>query len=219
MDKYLRKRYLIMKFRTITKKELIWLLVSVITLGFCLSFLDRVALGIEPFTMFNLSISKKLHMSLGNWQVLLNCLFFIPVLLYARDQIGLGTFANMILVGYSFDFFSWINHKLIPDPVYEPLYAKILIMIPILAIFIFAVSVYMSIQQGTAPYDAIPYILHRKIAKVPFKIIRITWDFSFCMLGVLLGAKPGIVTFIIVFALGPTISYTSEHLISKLLNK
>ena len=37
------KEDLIMKFRNVSKKELFWLLLSVIILGFCLSFLDKTS--------------------------------------------------------------------------------------------------------------------------------------------------------------------------------
>ena len=206
-----------MKFKSITKIEFIWLLLSVITMGFCLSFLDRTALGTDPCTMFNLVMADLLHISLGNWQALFNSRLFIFVFLFAKDQIGWGTIANMFLVGYSFDFFSWLNHKLLSDALFQNMVARILITFPILALFILAASIYISIQQGTAPYDAIPFILHKKLNKLSFKVVRMGWDISVFILGFLLGSKAGIVTIIMAFAFGPAIAYTQKHIISKLI--
>ena len=206
-----------MKFKSITKVEFMWLLLSVITMGFCLSFLDRTALGTDPCTMFNLGMADLLHISLGNWQALFNSVLFLFVFLYAKDQIGWGTITNMFLVGYSFDFFSWLNHKLLPDTLFQNMAARILITFPILALFILVASIYISIPQGTVPYDAIPFILQKKLKKVSFRVVRMGWDISAFLIGLLLGAKAGIVTVIMAFAFGPAIAYTQKHIISKLI--
>lgn len=206
-----------MKFMTINKKELFWLILSVITMGFCLSFLDRTALGTDPCTTFNLGISHLWGVSLGNWQALFNCVLFVLVWFFAKEQIGWGTIANMFLVGYSFDFFSWINSILFPIGFFQPMYIRILITIPALALFILAVAVYIGIQQGTSPYDAIPYIINKKCPKIPFKLVRMGWDISFCILGILLGSRVGIVTLIMAFTLGPAITYAEKNIIAKLI--
>ena len=89
-----------MKFKSITKVEFMWLLLSVITMGFCLSFLDRTALGTDPCTMFNLGMADLLHISLGNWQALFNSVLFLFVFLYANDQIFLITITNIFFLVY-----------------------------------------------------------------------------------------------------------------------
>ncbi|MBQ8597276.1 MAG: hypothetical protein IJ409_05765 [Lachnospiraceae bacterium] len=212
-----------MKFRTITKKEFVWLIIAVVIMGLCVSFLDKTALGTDPCTMFNLGMADRLGMSFGNWQALFNCILFIFVFFFARNQIGWGTLANMFLVGYSYDFFTWLNSKWIPDEIYTHVSVRILITIPVLAVFILAASLYIAIQQGTAPYDAFPYILHNlinhKSNKLPFKIVRMIWDIGFCIFGLLLGSRIGIVTILIAFALGPVISYLEKNVIRKLLHK
>jgi len=212
-----------MKFKSITKKEFLWLIISVVTMGFCVSFLDKTALGTDPCTMFNLGMAEKTGLSLGNWQALFNCILFIFVFFFARNQIGWGTLANMFLVGYSYDFFTWLNSKWIPDEIYTHMWVRILITIPILALFFFVASLYIAIQQGTAPYDAFPYIIHnlinKKVPRFSFKVVRMIWDISFCIFGLLLGSKLGIVTILIAFALGPVISYLEKNVIAKLLKK
>lgn len=208
-----------MKFKSIHIAELIWLILAVIMMGFCLSFLNLTAFGTDPCTTFNLGISKKLGLSLGNWQALFNCILFILVFFYAKEQIGWGTLANMFLVGYSFDFFSWIDSRLFPAEFFEPMTIRILVSIPALILFVLAASIYMAIQQGTAPYDALPYMIHKKLARFPFKTVRMCWDVSFCILGVLLGEKLGLVTLLMAFALGPVITYAEKHIVSKLIRK
>ena len=208
-----------MKFRTITKIELFWLIISVVTMGFCLSFLNQTSFGTDPCTMFNLGMSKMLGFSLGNWQDLFNCVLFIFVFLFAKDQIGWGTLANMFLVGYSFDFFSWINGMILPTDFFEPMLNRILITIPALGIFVIAVAVYIAIQQGTSPYDAMPYIINKKLTKVSFKLVRMGWDIGVTILGVLLGEKIGLITIVMAFTLGPAIGFAEKHIVARLIKK
>ena len=96
-------------------RRLISVILAVIVMGFALSWLGLGNFGTDPFTSMNLAISGRLGMSLGNWQALLNCLLFIIVILWGREYIGFGTLANMFLVGYSIDFFSWVWSKVLPD--------------------------------------------------------------------------------------------------------
>lgn len=208
-----------MKFRNITIKEMFWLVLSVVTMGFCLSFLNQTSFGTDPCTMFNLGMSKLLGFSLGNWQALFNCVLFIFVFLFAKDQIGWGTLANMFLVGYSFDFFSWINSMILPTDFFQPMLNRILITIPALGIFVIAVAVYIAIQQGTSPYDAIPFIIDKKLTKVPFKLVRMGWDIGVTILGVLLGEKIGLITIVMAFTLGPAISFAEKHIVVRLIKK
>lgn len=206
-----------MKFRNVSKKELFWLLLSVIILGFCLSFLDKTSFGTDPCTTFNLGISKSLGLSLGNWQALFNSFLFLFVFLFGRDHIGWGTLANMFVVGYSYDFFSWINGMLLPADLFDTMLNRLLITIPILALFIIAVAIYISIEQGIAPYDAIPNMISKKLVNIPFKLIRMGWDISITILGVLLGEKIGLITIIMAFTIGPAISFVDKHIVSKLI--
>ncbi|MBQ2257140.1 MAG: hypothetical protein II247_00500 [Lachnospiraceae bacterium] len=208
-----------MKFKSIQKAELIWMLISVITMGLCLSYINQAAFGTDPCTTFNLAISGKLGLSLGNWQALFNCILFIFEFLFAKEQIGWGTIANMFLVGYSFDFFSWLNSLFLPEGFFQPMYVRILVTIPALFIFILAVAVYIAIQQGTAPYDAMPFIINKLIPKVPNKLVRMGWDIGFCIIGILFGGRIGIVTLIMAFSFGPAIAYAGKNIVPMLIHK
>lgn len=193
------------------------MIIAVIMMGLALSFLDRASLGTDPYTMFNLGMSEKLGMSLGNWQAILNCVLFVLVIIFAREQIGWGTVANMLLVGYSFDFFSWLNGKWIPAGAFDSMAVRILVMIPALFVFIVAASAYMAASLGTSPYDAISFILADRIKKVPFRVVRIAYDLAVCLAGWALGSTLGVVTVIMSFALGPVITWMKENVIEKYL--
>lgn len=204
-----------MKFRNVDKRRLVIVVAAVIMMGFALSFLNRTNLGTDPCTMFNLGMSRILGLSLGTWQAVFNSFLFIFVFIFAKNQIGWGTLANMFLVGYSFDFFTWLNDKWIPAGAFDPMAVRILVMIPALFIFIIAASAYMGASLGTSPYDAISYILADKIKKVPFRVVRICYDLVVCVAGWALGSTLGVVTVIMSLALGPVITWMTDNVIDK----
>ena len=178
-------------------------ILSVIVMGFALSLLVLVDLGTDPCTSMNLAISEKIGMGIGNWQALLNTIIFVFVILLGRENIGFGTLANMFLVGYSLQFFSWVWDKMA---------VRILVLIPALAIFVVSAAVYMDVKLGTAPYDAIAFIIAKWMPKIPFRLIRMAFDFTVIVIAFLFGGKIGIVTILMGFTLGPVIGAVGEKI-------
>lgn len=187
--------------------RLILVNVAVIVMGFCLSLLLLVDLGTDPCTCLNRVIASLLHMSIGNWQALLNCILFVFVILWGPENIGFGTIANMFLVGYSLDFFSMIWAKVFPADLFASWSVRIIVLILSLTVFVFAAALYMDVKLGTAPYDAIPFMIYSRQHKLSFRVIRIIFDYSVIVLAFLLGSKVGIVTILMGFSLGPVITY------------
>ncbi len=84
-----------------------------------------------------------------------------------------------------------------------------------LAMFIFAVSLYINANMGVAPYDAIPQIIsERVLKKVPFAVIRIAFDFTAIIIGIIFGGIPNIGMILMALFLGPVIT-----LVGRFLNK
>lgn len=196
-----------MKFGLKDKKKILAVILAVILMGLSLSFLIRLNFGTDPCSSMNLGISHKLGISFGNWQVIFNVILFAIILLYDRSQIGWGTLANMLLVGYSADFFTWVFDSILPDDAFTSFGIRVAVLVPALVLFIFTAAVYMAVDLGSAPYDAAVFILASKIKVVPFRFIRMCWDITACVIGFLLGSTIGIVTVTMAFALGPVISW------------
>ena len=94
--------------------RLLLVLFAVILMGFCLSWLVLCDMGTDPCTMMNLAISDKLGMAIGDWQALMNIVLLIFVIIFGGRNLGFGTLANMFLVGYSLQFFSWLWGIVLP---------------------------------------------------------------------------------------------------------
>ncbi len=184
------------------------LLVSVITMGMCIAFFEKLQVGTDPCTVFNLSFAQNvLHwQNLGTWQLLLNTMLLIVVLLMREFRyVGLGSLANMVLVGYSRDFFKPIVELILPGEAHE-LLVRVGFFLPTMVLFLVAVAFYMVTELGTAPYDAISQIISDHLPKVPFAVVRILFDGAFTLAGYLLGGTVGVFTIAAVLFLGPVIS-------------
>ncbi len=193
--------------------RLVAVILAVITMGFSLSWLVLVDMGTDPCTSMNLAISAKLGMSIGNWQALFNSVLFVFVIFLGRENIGFGTLANMFLVGYSLDFFSWLWAKFgIPAYFEASFLLRALVLLPALIVFIFAASVYMDVELGTSPYDAISFIVAKYLPKVPFRFVRIVYDILVIIIAWIFGAKIGIVTILMGFTLGPVITFVGNKI-------
>jgi len=66
-------------------KKVLITLISVLFMCISLSILNIIDYGMDSFTYMNLSISGKIGWSLGNWQMLLNILMFVPVIIWGRS--------------------------------------------------------------------------------------------------------------------------------------
>lgn len=186
---------------------------GVINMGFSISWLDPIKFGTDPCTVMNLGISDKIGLPFGTTLLIYNCILFIAVLLWGRHQIGIGTLANMVLVGYSKDFFNWIWAKFIPETFYDPFKTRAIILIPALIWFIVAAALYMAVDLGTSPYDAVPNIIAKKLPKISFTIVRIAWDVVMTLVGFMLGSTIGVVTVAVALFLGPAIVWVKNLLV------
>lgn len=190
---------------------------AVFGMGFFLSFLILCGLGTDPFTFMNVSVSDRLHMTFGNWQLLLNVFLFIPVILKGRDQIGLGTLANMVGIGYISDFFRWLWGQVLPETVFTDFPVRAVLFAVTLAGFIVSAAVYMNADMGVAPFDADATLLSRLFPRIPFMFVRMAWDASTIVIGMLCGGVPTAGAVIMVFALGPIITAVGNFLRKKVL--
>lgn len=184
------------------------LLVSVITMGMCVAFFEKLQVGTDPCTVFNLSMAQNVlrWQHLGTWQLIFNLVLLAGILLLREGRfIGLGSLANMVLVGYSRDFFKPIVEQLLPGDVHS-LLVRGGVFIPTMLLFLVAVAFYMVVELGTAPYDAVSQIIASHTKKVSFTVIRICYDILITLIGFLLGGQVGIFTVLSCFFLGPVIS-------------
>ena len=183
------------------------LVISVILMSLCVALFEKARVGTDPCTVFNLSMAQNvLHWeNLGTWQLLFNLVLLAGILLLREGRcIGLGSLANMVLVGYSRDFFKPLVERLLPGEL-DSLLVRGAVFVPTMAVFLVAVAFYMVVELGTAPYDAVPQIIARR-TKAPFAVVRVIFDITVTAVGFLLGGQVGVFTVLACFFLGPVIA-------------
>lgn len=204
-----------MSFNFRDPKRIFITLAAVLLMGVALSVLNLVDLGTDPFTFMNVSVSAAIGWTLGNWLLFINVILFIPVIIWGREQIGIGTIFNMVLVGYTVDLCAFIWDKIGYAALMENVFVRGFSMAAALTVFIFSAATYMSTGLGTAPYDAQALILSRFLKKVPFKLIRSTLDLVMLVIGAVVSGKLGIVTVLMMLFLGTTVEFVHKKWFSQ----
>lgn len=187
-------------------------LLGVLIQAFGLSWLIEVAFGTDPFSAFMQGVIVHVPLSFGTAELIVNALLVIVVFLTDTEMIGYGTIANMVLIGYISDFCRYLYGILLPEGFFDRMVVRAVILLPALAVFIFGAAMYMTAGLGASPYDAMSFILSKRIQKLPFQYIRIIYDSLFLILGWILGGNVGVVTFAVAFFLGPVIAWEQRKL-------
>lgn len=185
------------------------LFVAVTLMGFGVAMFNLLGFGADPCTVMNMGLSRVLGIPFGTLQLLVNCVLILIVIRYDVGRIGLGTLANMVLVGYVAQFCMAVIDR-IPALSALTLTARLVIFVPTLLLFLVAASTYMCVDMGVAPYDAIPQIISARM-HWPFRLVRMAWDFVMMLGGYLLGSVVGLVTIGITLFLGPLVAWMALY--------
>lgn len=193
------------------RKALICFL-GVTGMGFFLSFLIMCGLGTDPYTFMNRSIAAKIGFTLGNWQLIINTVMLILVIVVRPKLIGFGTLMNMVLIGYYADFFCWLWAQIFPVEVFTAEVMQEVIFGVALICFIISAAVYMNAQMGLSPYDGTGKIFTELFPKIPFFIFRIVYDSLAIVVGMLVGGTPTIGIVLMAIGLGPAITLVGKKM-------
>lgn len=192
-----------LKFKKNTKiYNTFFVILGVVIIGFGISLSVRAGLGTDPFTCLNMGLSKLTGQSFGTCQLIMNLILFIFPIVFSRKDIGIGSIANMFLVGYTADFFGFLYSFLPEKSVVE----SFLLMIIGLFVTAYGVAMYMEGNLGIAPYDSLGVIASNKLKK-EYGIVRMVQDIICVVIGFLLGGTVGIATVLTALLMGYIITY------------
>lgn len=193
------------------------MLIAVIIMGVALSLLIVADMGTDPFSTMNRGLAMVLPISFGTCQLITNVILIILMLLFQRKQIGIGTVANMTLVAYIADYLVGVWRGIPAIGKVPGLEIRIVMLIVGLVFFVLTAAVYMTADLGTAPYDALSFLLTDKLP-FSFRWIRMAVDTCAVCIGWACGNKPGIMTVLMVLSLGPVVAWFAENVAGKLFS-
>ncbi len=197
--------------------RLIMMIISVCIMGVCVSLLVMTSFGPDPCSALNYGMAELTGLSFGTYQVCFNVVLFALVFLCDKSLLGPGSFGNMILVGYSADFTTWFVGRVLGITQITGLAVRIIVLLLVLLIFVVAAAVYMNSGLGTAPYDALVFLIHKTLCKktgkeIPFKAVRISYDGLVTVIAFLIGGEVGVMTVLMIVLLGPTIELVGKKM-------
>lgn len=213
-------------------KKFFILTLSNFFMGFFISILLEEGWGSDPCTFMNFNISERLGISLGTWQLSLNLVLLVYTIIFEPKLIGFGTLQNMMLIGYIADFFKWVwkttgIHDIISYEANPPLAMHIGVFSAAIILFVISAAVYMNSQMGLSPYDSIAKNISNRFSRIPFFIIRICFDATAVIVGVVFSPfklndsrlyLPLIGAVSMVFLLGPVITAVGKFMGRTILN-
>lgn len=191
------------------KKRFIIMMTGIVGMGITLSFLLKVNYGTDTCSFMNASLSGRFGITFGTTMMLVNLLLFLPELIWGRKLIGLGTIANMTLIGYISDFCRMLETRYLPSSIFQDQPYRVIIFTVALLLFLISVALYMNADMGQVPYDSIPTMIS-EYRHIPYAPVRIVWDCSVMLIGILAGGHLTIGTVILAFTIGPAVTFIGK---------
>ena len=206
-------------FKRVGPKRVLMTIVGNIFIGLGIGIFRYAAMGNDPYTAMNLSLSACVGLSYPVFQILFNLVAFVIQLIWGRELIGIGTVVNAFFLGYIVDFFFRL---LLLLPIASLVFWQSVIVVFIgVVICSFGLSLYQTSDVGVAPYDALSLITQKKLKKIPYFWHRMFDDalaalISFVATGF---TNIGLGSIVSAFGLGPFIQFFNKHFSEKLLKK
>lgn len=178
-----------------------------------------VNLGSDPFNVFIQGLSRYTPFSHGITHMCISFLIIILLLFLDRSYIKAGTLVCMILGGPIIDLFTWMFGGIVNQELYFPV--RLLVMTAACLILAFGMTIVIQSDAGTGPNDLVAVVVSAKLGR-KFSAVRVIVDFSFVLVGVILGGTFGIGTLVCAFVVGTAAGYfmpVSHQLVERTLMK
>lgn len=154
-------------------------------------------IGLSPWNALNLGLSNHTAISYGTASIAIS-LAVVVLDLLLREPIGLGTILDALVVGWSMDFFLWLDCV----PLQTALLPQLLLLLAGLVVMCVGAVLYMRPGLSCGPRDAMLVALGRRIPRLSIGCINILLLGAVLAASVWMGVSPGIGTAITVFGTG-----------------
>lgn len=163
-----------------------------------------VDLGSDPFNVFIQGLDHFTPVSHGITHMCISSLIILVLLFWDRSYIKAGTVVCMVLGGPIIDLFTWMFGGIVNGEMFFPV--RLLVMTAACLILAFGMTIVIQSDAGTGPNDLVAVVLSAKSHR-KFSIVRVIVDFSFVLVGVILGGTFGIGTLVCAFVVGTAAGY------------
>ena len=175
------------------------LLGGLVLFGVSIALIVRAELGVMPWTVLEQGLARSVGLSIGVWSVLIGVLL-LAVSLWLGLRPGLGTVANIVLVGVVID----ATLSVLPTP--EGLTLRIGALVLGIAMNGVATGAYIGAGLGHGPRDGLVTSLAGRTGRT-LRLTRTAVELSVVVLGVVLGGQLGLGTVAFALAIGPLMHF------------
>ncbi|HOQ21026.1 MAG: hypothetical protein R2723_09090 [Microbacterium sp.] len=180
--------------------RIVQLLVGLVLYGAGCAIMVRAGIGLDPWTVFAQGISRQTGVGIG-WVT--NIVGFLVLLLWIplRQRPGLGTVANILLVGTS------MQATLAVFPAVDGFALQLIAFVAGMVLVAVASGLYIGADFGPGPRDGLMTGLHARFGW-PIWAARLGVEASVLLAGWMLGGTVGIGTIIFALGIGPLVHRT-----------
>lgn len=189
----LSQRLVLLPLRDPRPRRLIQLGIGLVLFALGLALGVDAGFGNAPWTVFHQGLAEQTPLTIGTATVLVGLLLLVCFPIF-REPLGIGTIANVIIIGPVIDLFLWI----IPNDMGTA--ARVIAVLAAPAVVGLASGLYIGAGLGPGPRDGIMTALERRGMKV--WIARTIIEFTALSIGWLLGGVVGWGTIWIAGSLG-----------------
>ncbi|MFD4660597.1 YitT family protein [Kitasatospora sp. NPDC058444] len=171
------------------------LFVGLVLYGVSMAMMLRSGLGLDPWDVLHQGLQRTVGLSVGAWVTIcgaLVLLLWVPL----RQRPGLGTVANVLVIGAAMD----LTLRIVGGPGALP--ARIALSVGAIALNGLATGLYIGARLGPGPRDGLMTGLHRRTGR-SLRLIRTGLEVTVLTAGVLLGGTAGVGTVAYALAIGP----------------
>jgi uncharacterized membrane protein YczE len=176
-------------------RRLTQLTVGLVLYGVSIGLMVRGNIGLAPWDVLHSGLIEQIPLTLGQIVVVMS---FVVLLLWIplREQPGIGTVANAVVVGLSADATLW----LLDEP--RALAARLALMVGGVVLCGLATGLYIGAQLGRGPRDGLMTGLHRRTG-LSLRLVRTLLEIAVVVVGLVLGGVLGLGTVVYALAIGP----------------
>lgn len=182
-----------------TSRRLVQLLAGLTLYGVSMGMMIRSTLGLDPWDVFHDGVRRHLPLSFGTVVILTGVvvlLLWIPL----RQWPGLGTVANVILIGLATD----ATLAVLEPP--EALAVRVPLLVGGVVLNGLAGAMYIGSQFGPGPRDGLMTGISRR-SGLSIRLVRTSLEVSVLIAGWLLGGVVGLGTVLYALAIGAVIQF------------
>ena len=178
-------------------RRLVQLVAGLWLYGASMAMVIEGALGLDPWDVFHAGVLEHTALSFGTIVILVGALvllLWIPL----RQMPGLGTVANVVLIGVATD----VTLTLLDTP--TSLEVRTLLLIGGITLNGLAGALYIGAQLGPGPRDGLMTGLARRTG-LSLRLVRTSLELTVLVAGFLLGGQVGVGTVLYAVAIGPLV--------------